>query len=71
MRRLTRTAVFFGGSLLALAACADAAIVGNDTNELVATTPADHSVADAGPGNDKASLFRSPRETRVLLLARP
>ena len=59
MRRHTRTAVFFGGSLLALAGCDDAdTIVDNDTDGLVTTAPAE-------PGNDKASLFRAPREARV------
>ena len=70
MRRhlLTGTAVL--GSLVALAACEDAdTIAGNDTNELVMTA----QTVDSAPntGNDKALLFRVPREARVLLLAGP
>ena len=69
MRRhvLTRTAVL--GSLLALAACADADTVeGNDMNDLVKTASTGHSVPDAEPrnGNGKASMFGVPREARVL-----
>ena len=69
MRRhvLTRIAVL--GSLLALAACADAdAIEGNDTNALVSTASTAYSAPDAEPGNGKASIFEVPREARVLLL---
>ena len=61
----TRTAVFLGGALLALTACDHAdTIVDVETNEFISTAPTES-------GNDKASLFRVPRETRVLLLARP
>jgi len=62
---LTGTAVL--GSLLALAACADAdTIEANDTNGLVATASIEHSAPDAKPGNGKASMFGVPREARVL-----
>jgi hypothetical protein len=63
---LTRTAVV--GSLLALAADADA-IEGNDKNELV-TASIESSAPDAEPGNGKASWFFVPREARVLFLSR-
>lgn len=72
MRRhlLTRTAVL--GSLLVLAACEDAdTLAGNDTSELVTTASAELSAPNTKRGNDKALLFRVPRETRVLLLAGP
>jgi len=64
MRRhfLTRTAMV--GSLLALAACADAdTIGGKDTNAFVTTA---RSTPDAEPGNGKAWIFGAPREARVL-----
>ena len=67
MRRhvLTRTALL--GSVLALAACADAdTIEANDTNELVTTASTEHSPPDAGPGYGKASMFGVPREARVI-----
>ena len=60
MRRhfLTRVAVL--GTLLALAADADA-IEGNDTKELVTTAS-----TDTGPGTSKASIFGVPREAQIL-----
>jgi hypothetical protein len=66
MRRhfLTRIAVL--GSLLALAACADAdTIGGNDTNAFVTTASTEYSAPDAS-GNGKASMFGVPREARIL-----
>ena len=67
MRRhcLTRIAVL--GSLLALAACADADTIGDTgTNELVKTAWIDQSARDIEPGNGKASIFGVPREARIL-----
>jgi hypothetical protein len=67
MRRhfLTRIAVL--GSLLALAAYDDAdTIEGNDTNEFVTIASTAHIAPDAQPGNGKASIFRVPREARIL-----
>jgi hypothetical protein len=69
MRRhvLTRTAVF--GSLLGLAACADAdTIEGNDADQFVKTASVEHSLPDAEPANrnGKASMFGVPREARIL-----
>jgi len=56
------------GSLLALAACADAdTIEGNDTNELFKTASTGHGAPDEpGNRNGKASMFGVPREARVL-----
>jgi hypothetical protein len=67
MRRhfLTRPAVL--GSLLALAACADAdTIGGNDTSAFVTTASTALSAPDAQSGNAKASMFGVPREARIL-----
>jgi len=64
MRRhfLTRTAAL--GSLLALAACADAdTVAGTDANSFVLTASVEQ---DSAPGNGKASIFDVPREARVL-----
>ena len=67
MRRhfLTRIAVL--GSLVALAAHDDAdTIGGNDTNEFVTIASTAHIRPDSEPGDGKASIFRVPREARVL-----
>ena len=67
MRRhvLTRLAVL--GSLLALAACADAdAVEGNSTNQLFTTASIEPSAPNVEPGNGKASLFGAPREARIV-----
>ena len=67
MRRhfLTRIAVL--GSLLAIAACDDAdTIEGNDTNEFVTIASTAHTTPDPESGNAKASIFRVPREARIL-----
>jgi hypothetical protein len=67
MRRHFPTRIAVLGSVLALAACADAdTIEGNDTNGLVTTASTEHSAPDAVPGNGKASMFGVPREARVL-----
>lgn len=67
MRRhfLTRMAVL--GLLLALAASDDAdTIGGNDTNDFVTIASTAHRAPDAEPGDGKASIFRVPREARIL-----
>ena len=62
---LTRIAA--SGSLLALAACADAdTIEADDTNEFVTTASVEYSAAATEPGNGKASMFGVPREARLL-----
>ena len=67
MRRHFLTKIALLGSLLALAACADAdAIEGNATSELVTTASTKYSAPDAEPGNGKASIFGVPREARIL-----
>jgi len=55
------------GSLLALAAYDDAdTIEGNKTTEFVTIASTAHSAPDAEPGDGKASIFRVPREARIL-----
>ena len=62
---LTRIAVL--GSLLALGVYDDAdTIEGNDTNEFITIASTAHIAPDAQPGNGKASIFRVPREARIL-----
>ena len=64
MRRQVLTRVAALGSLLALAACADAdTIAGNDAGQLVTT--ASTSVLEGEPGYAKASMFGTPREARI------
>jgi len=63
---LTGTAVL--GSLLALAACADADTVqDNDANAVITTASTKHTATDAETGNGKASMFGVPREARILV----
>jgi len=67
MHRHVLTRIAVSGSLLALAACADAdAIESNATNALVTTASTEYSAPDAESGNGKASIFGVPREARVL-----
>ena len=67
MRRRFPTRMAVLGSLLALAAYDDAdTIEGNDTNEFVTIASTAHSTPDAETGNGKASIFRVPREARIL-----
>jgi hypothetical protein len=68
MRRDTRIAVL--GSLVALAAYNNAdTIEGKSTNEIV-TASTERSAPYAEPGNGRASMFRVPREARVIFLSR-
>jgi len=67
MRRhfVTRMAVL--GSLLALAVYDDAdTIEGNDTNKFITIASTAHGTSDAESGNGNASIFRVPREARIL-----
>ena len=67
MRRHSITRVAALGSLLVLAACADAdTIADNDTSQLVTTASTEHGTPGVEPGYGKASMFGPPREARIL-----